>query len=56
MRSDLPRDLAESGKRFDPNNTRKTTTNTSKCQGLSEFMPEYYPKCETKPDTGPERN
>lgn len=52
MRRDLPRDLAESGKRFDPNSTTKTTAKTSKCQGLSEFMPKSYPTERFKPGIG----
>lgn len=52
MRSDLPKDLAESGNRLDPKSTTKTTAKTSKCQGLSEFMDKSYPKYETKPDIG----
>jgi hypothetical protein len=55
MRSDLPKDLAESGNRFDPQSTIKTTAKTSKCQGLSEFMDKSYPKYKTKPDIGLER-
>ena len=43
IRSDLPRDLAESGRRFDPKRITKTTANTSKCHGLSEFMLKSYP-------------
>ena len=52
IRSDLPRDLAESGNRFDPKSTTKTTAKTSKCQGLSEFIDEAYPKHEIKPGIG----
>jgi len=52
MRSDLPRDLAESGNRFDPKSTTKTTAKTSKCQGLSEFIDRSYPKHQTKPGIG----
>ena len=52
MRSDLPRDLAESGNRFDPKSTTKTTAKTSKCQGLSEFIDKSYPKRQTKPGIG----
>ena len=53
IRRDLPRDRAESGKRFDPNSTTKTTAKTSKCQGLSEFIPKSYPTHRFKPGIEP---
>jgi len=44
IRNDLPRDLAESGNRFDPNRKMKTNAKTSRCHGRSEFMAKSYPK------------
>ena len=44
IRRDLPNDLAESGNRFAPKRTKKTSAKTTKCHGLSAFIPKYYPK------------
>lgn len=49
IRSDLPNDLAESGSRFAPNRTKKTTAKTTRCHGLSAFIPKYYPRLVSLP-------
>ena len=44
IRSERPKERAESGNFFEPNKTRPTINKTTMCQGANEFMALAYPK------------